>query len=97
MKRILNPVVAAALAGLSGLFPVPALAADPAPRLVLQITVDQQRYDTFVPLIFAGYGLKPRRVETVDLAPTLPAIVGLKPPSGTAGSPRAEVLEAGNP
>ncbi|UCH75699.1 MAG: alkaline phosphatase family protein [Rhodospirillales bacterium] len=59
------------------------------------------RYDTFVPLIFAGYGLQARnvarRVETVDLAPTLSAIVGLKPPSGAAGSPLAEVLEAVNP
>ena len=55
-------------------------------------------YDTFVPLIFAGYGIAPnnvaRRVETVDLAPTLSAVLGLKPPSGAAGSPLEEVLRA---
>jgi predicted AlkP superfamily pyrophosphatase or phosphodiesterase len=59
------------------------------------------RYDTFVPLIFAGYGLTPRRiarrVETVDLAPTLSAILGLKPPSGAAGAPLEEVLAATGP
>jgi predicted AlkP superfamily pyrophosphatase or phosphodiesterase len=58
-------------------------------------------YDTFVPLIFAGYGLEPRRVarrvETVDLAPTLSAILELKPPSGAAGVPLEEVLTPSNP
>jgi predicted AlkP superfamily pyrophosphatase or phosphodiesterase len=56
------------------------------------------RYDTFVPLIFAGKGLKPRRVarrvETVDLAPTLAALLGTKPPSGSAGKPLEEVFDA---
>ena len=54
-------------------------------------------YDTYVPLIFAGKGLKPRqvarRVETVDLAPTLAALLGTKPPSGSAGKPLVEVIE----
>jgi len=58
-------------------------------------------YDTYVPLIFAGYGLEPRRVarrvETVDLAPTLSAILELKPPSGAAGVPLKEVLTHSNP
>ena len=44
------------------------------------------RYDSFVPIIFAGAGLKPmevyRRVETVDVARTLAAWLGVKPPSG---------------
>ena len=53
-------------------------------------------YDTYVPIIFAGYGLEARRVTrrvlTIDLAPTLAAIVGAKPPSGAAGTPLAEVF-----
>jgi len=57
------------------------------------------RYDTFVPMIFAGAGLAPRRVArrvaTVDLAPTLSALLGLKPPSGAEGRPLPEVLGAG--
>jgi arylsulfatase A-like enzyme len=55
-------------------------------------------YDTFVPLIFAGHKLEAmtvaRRVHTVDLAPTLAALLGTKPPSGSAGKPLVEVLES---
>jgi hypothetical protein len=55
------------------------------------------RYDSFVPVIFAGAGLAPRRVfrevHTVDVAPTLAAAVGAKPPSGTRGQVLVEVLE----
>ncbi len=54
------------------------------------------RYDTFVPLIFSGPGLKPRRVyrevATVDVAPTLSAIVGAKPPSAARGAVLEEVV-----
>ena len=53
-------------------------------------------YDTFVPLIFAGYNLGSktvgRRVDTVDLVPTLSALLGTKPPSGSAGKPLVEVI-----
>ena len=53
-------------------------------------------YDTFVPLILAGNGLSPkrvaRRVETVDLAPTLSAYLGIKAPSGASGHLLREVL-----
>lgn len=53
-------------------------------------------YDTYVPLIFVGKGIKPRRVmrrvETVDLAPTLSVLLGAKPPSGSAGKPLTEVM-----
>ncbi len=46
-------------------------------------------YDTFVPVIFAGFGLKGehiyRKIYTVDIAPTLSAVVGSKFPSGTRG------------
>lgn len=54
------------------------------------------RYDTYVPIIFAGYGIKPqtvsRRVHTVDVALTLATAVGTKPPSGAAGEVLLEVL-----
>jgi len=53
-------------------------------------------YDTFVPIIFAGYGIKPltvsRKVHTVDVASTLANIVGAKPPSGASGEVLLEVL-----
>lgn len=56
-------------------------------------------YDSYVPVIFAGPGIASqtvhRRVHTVDLAPTLSAIVGCKPPSGASGRRLPEVL-AGN-
>ena len=55
------------------------------------------RYDTFVPVVFAGGGLTARRVdrtiETLDIAPTLTAIVGAKPPSGSRSGPLQEVLQ----
>lgn len=54
-------------------------------------------YDTFVPIIFAGYNIKPktiaRRVETVDLAPTLSNFVSIQAPSGSTGKVLVEVLE----
>ena len=54
------------------------------------------RYDTFVPLIFAGAGLKPMRVnrgvETIDVAPTLSAYFGTKRPSGSWGNVLTEVV-----
>jgi predicted AlkP superfamily pyrophosphatase or phosphodiesterase len=53
-------------------------------------------YDTFVPMIFAGFGLRPqkvsRRVLTVDVARTLAAVAGTAPPSGTEGRVLAEVI-----
>jgi predicted AlkP superfamily pyrophosphatase or phosphodiesterase len=53
-------------------------------------------YDSYVPLIFAGPGITARtvhrRVHTVDVAPTLSAIVGCKPPSGASGQRLIEVL-----
>ncbi len=53
-------------------------------------------YDTFVPLVFAGAGLHAqrihRRVETIDVAPTLAAFLGMKPPSGSRGAVLVEVF-----
>ncbi len=54
------------------------------------------RYDTFVPVFFAGAGLRPaqvsRPVAPYDIAPTLAAFFGIKPPSGATGNPLPEVL-----
>lgn len=56
------------------------------------------RYDTYVPIVFAGGSLAARRIyreiQTVDVAPTLAAIVGVKPPSGARGVPLVEVLQS---
>ena len=54
------------------------------------------RYDTFVPVVFAGGRLTADRIyrpiETVDIAPTLAAMVGAKPPSGSRSGPLLEVM-----
>jgi predicted AlkP superfamily pyrophosphatase or phosphodiesterase len=54
------------------------------------------RYDTYVPIIFAGGGVPAqqinRLVHPVDIASTLSACVGSKPPSAAAGEPLLEVL-----
>jgi len=54
------------------------------------------RYDTFVPIVFAGSSVHAARiyrpVETTDIAPTLAAYWGIKPPSGSVGKPLAEIL-----
>jgi arylsulfatase A-like enzyme len=57
------------------------------------------RYDSFVPIVFAGGGIPAqwihRRVRTVDVAPTLAALMGTQPPSGAVGTPLVEVLGNG--
>ncbi len=54
------------------------------------------RYDTFVPIMFAGAGLTAakvnRAVTPYDIAVTLAAYLNVKPPSGAVGSPLLEVL-----
>ena len=54
-------------------------------------------YDTFVPVIFAGGFLEAksiyRRIDTVDIAPTLSAFIKTKPPSGATGKILEEVFE----
>ena len=53
-------------------------------------------YDTYVPLLFAGPGIEPRTVSRLvgpqDLAPTLAAYLGVKPPSGSVGDVLTEVV-----
>ena len=54
------------------------------------------RYDTFVPVVFAGAGLKAatvvRPVTPYDIAATLAARFHVKPPSGSVGVPLTEAL-----
>jgi hypothetical protein len=54
------------------------------------------KYDTYVPIIFAGHGLKHKNifwsVETVDIALTLSNYLKIKMPSGSSGQPLFEVL-----
>ena len=53
-------------------------------------------YDTYVPVIFAGPKITPktiqRRVHPVAVAPTLAALLGIKPPSSALSGPLPEVL-----
>lgn len=54
-------------------------------------------YDTYVPIFFVGNGIEAdsvsRPVTPYDIAPTLSARVGIKPPSGSVGNPLQEVVE----
>lgn len=54
-------------------------------------------YDTYVPLVIAGPGVPSgrvaRRVETVDVAPTLAVYLGTRLPTGARGVPLVEVFE----
>jgi len=53
-------------------------------------------YDTYVPIFFAGQQVPhqtvARRVGPHDIAATLAAYLGIKPPSGSVGTPLVEVL-----
>jgi len=55
------------------------------------------RYDTHVPVIFAGADLQPqtvtREITPYDIAPTLANYFGIKPPSAAIGNPLSEVLD----
>ncbi|MGB0257643.1 MAG: alkaline phosphatase family protein [Coraliomargarita sp.] len=55
------------------------------------------RYDTYVPIVFAGAQIAAktvyRRVETVDIAATLSAYLGMQAPSGCVGEVLPEVFE----
>ncbi|TFG39007.1 MAG: alkaline phosphatase family protein [Candidatus Aminicenantes bacterium] len=54
-------------------------------------------YDTHVPVIWMGPGVEAgriaRRVETVDVAPTIAAYLGVRHPSGTRGRVMTEVTD----
>ena len=54
-------------------------------------------YDSYVPIIFAGHGVRGTRISRLvspyDIAPTLSAYLGITPPSGSSGLPLVEVLK----
>ncbi|MCP4334671.1 MAG: alkaline phosphatase family protein [Gammaproteobacteria bacterium] len=54
------------------------------------------RYDAFVPVMFAGAGLKSaapsRAITPYDIAPTLANYFGIKQPSATIGKPLVEIV-----
>ena len=54
-------------------------------------------YDTHVPLLFFGKGIKKgstvARTESPDIAPTLASLLGIAFPNGTTGSPIVQVLD----
>lgn len=54
-------------------------------------------YDTYVPVMFAGKNITAkhiyRRVETVDVAPTMSALLNIKAPSATSGNILTEVFD----
>ncbi|MBU2972888.1 alkaline phosphatase PafA [Zobellia sp. B3R18] len=56
-----------------------------------------QIYDTHVPLLFYGAGIKQgstvERTEIDDIAPTVASLLGIAFPNGATGSPIVEVLE----
>ncbi len=56
-----------------------------------------QIYDTHVPLLFFGKGIKKgstvARTEIPDIAPTISALLGISFPSGATGKPIAEVVQ----
>ena len=56
-----------------------------------------QIYDTHVPLLFYGKGIRQgsttERTEIPDIAPTIASLLGIAFPNGATGSPISEVLE----
>ena len=54
------------------------------------------RYDSFVPVVFTGSDIRQqrihRRIFTVDVARTLAAYLGIRPPSGATGTILHEIL-----
>lgn len=53
-------------------------------------------YDSHIPLVFMGWGIKPgvtnKEVQNVDIAPTLAALLHIMEPNGSIGKPIPEVL-----
>ncbi|HYB99944.1 MAG TPA: alkaline phosphatase family protein [Candidatus Limnocylindrales bacterium] len=60
-----------------------------ARRTLATIHGSPWRYDAWVPLIFAGPGIRPGTtatpVSTTDIAPTMSALLGVRPPSRASG------------
>ena len=69
----------------------------PKPDLFAAMHGSPYSYDTYVPVMFAGPGIEHqmvnRSVHPEDIASTITAYLGIKPPSGSIGSPLVEVLQ----
>ncbi|HEY8969100.1 MAG TPA: alkaline phosphatase PafA [Puia sp.] len=56
-------------------------------------------YDTHIPLLFMGWGIKPGHtnaaVSMTDIAPTVAALLHIQMPNGAVGKPIREVVESG--
>ena len=54
------------------------------------------KYDTYVPIFFAGNGVSAQTINRLvgphDIAATIAAYLEIKPPSGSVGVPLVEVL-----
>ena len=54
-------------------------------------------YDSHIPLVFMGWGIKPgttnRTVDITDIAPTISSLLHVMEPNGSIGKPIVEVLE----
>lgn len=68
----------------------------PNPRASSAMHGSPYAYDTYVPIMFAGPGIPARTVHRSvgpeDIAPTITGYLGIKPPSGSTGTPLTEVL-----
>ena len=68
---------------------------DPGPVAVMHGS--PWRYDTHVPVIFAGPGVPAsavhRQIQPADVAPTLAALLGMSPPGSAQGTVLPEVFE----
>ena len=77
--------------------PIPWFIADFETLKVASTHGSPWRYDTYVPVVFVGMGMKPgkvyRQVQTVDLATTIAAYIRVKPPSGSVGQVLFEIFE----
>ncbi|MDH3282795.1 MAG: alkaline phosphatase family protein, partial [Gammaproteobacteria bacterium] len=53
-------------------------------------------YDTYVPIMFAGPGIRHQKIDSPvaprDIAPTMTGYLRITPPSGSVGTPLSEVL-----
>jgi predicted AlkP superfamily pyrophosphatase or phosphodiesterase len=69
---------------------------DPGPVAVMHGS--PWRYDTHVPVIFSGPGVKPgvvrREIQPADIAPTLAALLGMSPPGSAQGTVLPEVFSS---
>jgi hypothetical protein len=67
---------------------------DPGPVAVMHGS--PWRYDTHVPVIFAGPGVPSRKIhrqiQPADVAPTLAAVLGMSPPASSQGTILVEVI-----